>query len=208
MRRTLLVAEGTLDRPLINIATTAAGFSVTLLAGFGILHLGLPGWVTLLAIATLLTGVAWIKGRYGAPRSFRVEKPAAGGALRITGHFDNGELPHNGPAELLHARREGDSLLFLTRHGDGERTFHLQPPAFSPTAMDALQAVMDEMPEATPDALETRYKRGHNGIKAYDARKLLLLRFTQKPGHVPVTLAVVSVTLLFWLAVLAVAVSG
>ncbi|SEO45338.1 hypothetical protein [Aquisalimonas asiatica] len=205
MRRTLLVAEGTLDRPLVNVATTAAGFSVTLLLGFGILHLGLPGWVTLLALAALLIGVAWLKGRYGAPRSFRVEKPAVGGALRITGRFDNGELPHNAPAELLHARREGDSLLFLTRHADSERTFHIRKPAFSQPAMDALQTLMDEMPEATPDALETRYKKGHNGIKAYDARKLLLLRFTQKPGHVPVTLVIVSVTLLFWLAVLAVA---
>lgn len=208
MRRTLLVAEGTLDRPLMDVLTTAAGFSVTLLIGFGILHLGLPGWATIMAIAALLIGVAWIKGRYGAPRSFRIEKPAAGGALRITGRFENGELPHNTPAELLHAHREGDSLLFLTRLGDGERTFHVQPPAFSVTSMDALQGLIDEMPEESPETLESRYRKGHNGIKAYDARKLLLLRFTQKPGYVPLTWLIVSITLLFWLVILAIAVGA
>lgn len=208
MRRTLLVAEGTLDRPLRNIATTAAGFSITLLVGFGILHLGLPGWVTLAAIIALIVGMAWVKGRYGAPKSFRLEKPSDGGPLRITGHFQDGEIPHDSPAELLEARREGDRLSFRVRTGSSERTAYITPPAFSTSGMDALSALIATMPDQSPDALQATYKGGHEGIKAYDARKLLLLRFTQKPGYLPITWLVAAITLLLWLGVLSLIVGG
>ncbi|WP_290651453.1 hypothetical protein [Aquisalimonas sp.] len=203
MRRTLLVAEGTLHRPAVNILTTAIGFSITLLVGFGILHLGLPGWLTLALIAALIMTVAVIKARYGGPRGVRLEKPAVGGTLRVTGRFENGEIPTGAPADLVRISRTAGALVFHVAARDGEAAYQLTPPAFSATALDTLHGLITQMPTLSEADLHQHYKGGRDGIKAYDAKQLLLLRFTEKPGFMPITWAVSGMTLVFWLILLA-----
>lgn len=203
MRRTLIVAEGTFTRPLLEICITAVGLSITLLLGFFIINLGLPGWLTLVLIVALLVGVALLKGRYSGPREFRIELPAEGGKPRITGRFDDGELPVKSPRELVAVRHDGDILLFRTRWSDGsEKHFRIARPAFSIKGMETLARLIEEFPETPGDTLEQRYKDGRDGIKAYPARNLLLLRYAQTPNYMTLTWGTAFVVLIAWIFVL------
>jgi len=203
VRRTLLVAEGTFTRPLLEICITAVGLSATLLVGFFIINLGLPGWLTLALIVALLVGVALLKGRYSGPREFRIERPAGAGALNLTGRFDDGELPLKSSQELVSVRHEGDALMFLTRTPDGrQHRFHIARPAFSTAGMDALAQLVEELPEAPGENLEQRYKEGKDGIKAYPARNLLLLRYAQTPNYMTLTWGTAFVVLIAWVLAL------
>ena len=202
MRRTLLVAEGSLHRPVLNILSIAIGFSVTLLLGLLILRMPLSLWMTITAIALVVIAIAWIKGRYGGPREFRVERPVAGGALRLTGRFENGEIPVSKPRDVTHTEHDADTLTFHVNGSQGPESYHLRPPAFSHESMTTLRGLIDELPTLPESALLDRYAKGRDGIKAYDAKQLLLLRFTQKPGFMLITWAVSGLTLLFWLFVL------
>ena len=203
MRRTLLVAEGTFKRPLLEICITALGMSMTLLVGFFILNLGLPGWLTLVLIVALLVGVALLKGRYSGPREFRIERPGDSQTLQLTGRFDDGELPVKSPQQLLGVVRDDDALVFQTRTADGNlKDFRIGRPAFSPAGMDTLVSLTGEFPEVPQESLEQRYKDGRDGIKAYPARNLLLLRYAQSPNYMTLTWGTAFVVLIVWILVL------
>ena len=203
MRRTLLVAEGTFTRPLLEIGITALGLSLTLLVGFFIINLGLPGWLTLVLIVMLLVGVALLKGRYSGPREFQVERPTDGQPLRLTGRFDDGELPVKSPQQLLGVEHDGEALVFHTQTADGSpHHFRIGRPAFSAAGMDTLASLAAEFPDASLENLEQRYKHGRDGIKAYPARNLLLLRYAQTPSYMTLTWGTAFVVLIAWILVL------
>ncbi|QIT55637.1 hypothetical protein HC341_10710 [Aquisalimonas sp. 2447] len=203
MRRTLLVAEGTFKRPLLEICITALGMSMTLLVGFFILNLGLPGWLTLVLIVALLVGVALLKGRYSGPREFRIERPADSPTLQLTGRFDDGELPVKSPQQLLGVVHDDDALVFHTRTADGRlKDFRIGRPAFSRAGMDTLISLTGEFPDVPQESLEQRYKDGRDGIKAYPARNLLLLRYAQSPNYMTLTWGTAFVVLIVWILVL------
>ena len=203
MRRTLLIAEGTFTRPLLEICTTALGLSVTLLAGFFILNLGLPGWLTAVLIVALLVGVALLKGRYGGPREFRVELPAGEDTPRLTGRFDDGELAVKSPQQLLGVEQDGDALVFRTLAAKGgQQYFRINRPAFSVAGMATLARLIEELPETPQNALEQRYKDGKDGIRSYPARNLLLLRYAQPPNYMTLTWVTAFVVLIAWILVL------
>ncbi|MDN3519345.1 hypothetical protein QWY84_17200 [Aquisalimonas lutea] len=202
MRRTLLIAEGTFHRPVRETLTTVVGLSVTLLLGIAVLRMQLPGWLTLALIAALLVGVAVLKARFGGPREFRIERPTEGDVLRLTGRFDNGEVPVKAPRTLSGVRREGDTLVLEVNDDGDPAGYRLSSPAFSTASQDRLAALIRELPETGEQTLLERYRRKQDGIRAYDARSLLLVRFTQAPGFMLLTWAVAAATVALWLLVL------
>lgn len=202
MRRTLLVAEGTFQRPLVEIATTAIALSVTLSLAVGVFRLGLPGWATALAIAALLIVAAVLKGRYGGPQEFRLERPAGGATLRLTGRFANGEIGAGSPRDVVAVERDGDALAFRVADTEAEAVYRLTRPAFSQASMSLLHDLVRELPALTEDDLAQRYASRRAPIRAYNARGLLLLRFSQKPAYMLLTWATAAATVVVWLLVL------
>ena len=197
MRRVLLVAEGTLHRPVVNILATVTGMSVTLFVGISILQLRLPAAVTVLAILLILIIAAVIQARFGGPREFRVEKPAEGGALRVSGRFQNGEIPARHPRELTSTEAVEGTLVF---HVAGEsEPYHLQPPAFKLESTERLHAAITEMASASHQAIQARDAVNDARLKFYDAKQLMLLRFTEKPGYMLVTWLVAGLTVIAWI---------
>lgn len=201
MRRVLLVAEGTLDHPLFNIASIAVGMTVTLGCGFIILNSGLPGPLTFTAIVALLVGVAWLKARLGGQREFRLEKRAGDEPLRLTGRFEEGHTGAGGPRDLVATELGEDGLCFTVADGRGTERFHLRPPAFDRESLQLLHEAVQELQSLSAAEIQARYERGDRAIRFYDARKLMLLRFHQKPGYMMILWLVAALTVLFWLIV-------
>ncbi len=200
MRRTLLVAEGTFSRPLLNIVTTAGGITLILALGIVILRMPVPGWAQLAGIAALLIATAWVKGRYGGMREFRVERPVDGSALRLSGRFDNGEIPANAPEPLSTVERHGDTLvLSAAPAGLTPVEYRVSSPAFKPESMDRLATLITELPEIPEETLLGRYRQRTGGLKAFDARGLLLVRFVETPSFMALTWTIAGITVVFWL---------
>lgn len=196
MRRILLVAEGTMDKPLLNVTSIVAGVTVTVGVGMTIINLGLSTAVTILLLVTLLVAVALIKGRFGGPREFRVEKPVDGDSLRVTGRFANGEIPVKGARTLRAARMEGDRMVFATTGPDGDADYHIEAPAFSTDSMRMLCDEIDHLAEASIEDVQRRHASGNGDIRFYDAKQLVLLRFTQKPSYMAILWLVSGATVL------------
>lgn len=203
MRRTLLIAEGTFHHPVRETLATVLGLSVTLLLGIAVLRVQLPGWLTMALIAALLIAAAVVKARFGGPREFRLERPNDGDVLRLTGRFDNGAIPVKAPRTLSGIRREGNTLVFEV-DDDGDRArYRVSPPAFSTASQDRLAELIRELPETGEQTLLERFRRKQHGIRAYDAKSLLLVRFTQAPGFMLLTWIIAAATVLLWLLGLA-----
>lgn len=203
MRWTLLIAEGTFHRPVRETLTTVVGLSVTLLLGMAVLRLQLPGWLTLTLIAALLVAAAVVKARFGGPREFRIERPSDTDVLRLTGRFDNGEIPVKAPRTLSAVRREGDTLVLEVDDDGNPAGYRLSAPAFSTASQDRLAQLIRELPETGEQTLLERFRRKQHGIRAYDARSLLLVRFTQAPGFMLLTWIIAAATVVVWLLALA-----
>lgn len=202
MRRVLLIAQGTLDRPLINIASIVASVTVTLGLGIAIISLGWSTGMTIGAIAVLLVAVALIKGRFGGPREFHVEKPAEGGPLRVTGRFSNGEIPAGKPREIVHLEMLDDRLVFETGPSDDRESFQMETPAFSMESMTMLRDEIERLHESGLDEILDRFRSGVPGIKLYDAKQLVLLRYVQKPSYMAILWTVSGLTMAILLFVI------
>lgn len=202
MRRVLLIGQGTLDRPLINIASIVVSVTVTLGLGIVIINLGWSTGVTIGALVALLVAVAFIKGRFGGPREFRVEKPAEGGPLRITGRFANGEIPTGRPREITRLDMVDGQLVFETETNEGREPFHLGPPAFSTESLTTLRDEIERLRESGIEDILTRFRSSHAGIRLYDAKQLVLLRYVQKPSYMAVLWAVSGITMVALLLVI------
>lgn len=202
MRRVLLIAQGTLDRPLVNVASIVMSVTVTLGLGIAIINLGLPTGVTIGALAALLVTVAFIKGRFGGPREFRVEKPADGGPLRVSGRFANGEIPAGKPRELASLGMAEGRLTFEADGSAGKEPFHLAPPAFSEESLAMLHGEIERLADSTVDDILARFRSRPAGIRLYDAKQLVLLRYVQKPSYMAVLWGVSGITMLAILLVM------
>lgn len=196
MRRVLLIAQGTLDRPLTNIASIVVSVTVVLGLGIAIINLGWPTGVTIGALVALLVAVALIKGRFGGPREFRVEKPAEGGPLRISGRFSDGEIPAGKPREITRLEVTGDQLVFETETTDGRESFHLEMPAFSAESMIMLRNEIEQLQESSVDEVLARFRSGSSGIRLYDAKQLVLLRYVQKPSYMAILWTISGLTMM------------
>ncbi|MDX1610293.1 MAG: hypothetical protein R3225_09255 [Halofilum sp. (in: g-proteobacteria)] len=203
-RRILLVAEGTLDRPMVNVLWMVGGITITLICGFAIVRSGLPTLPMIAALIALLVAVALVQGRFGGPREFRVEKPLGGGPLLVTGRFNDGEIRAREPLPLEQVVLEDDALAFEAREGDRTRRYHLRPPAFRRDSLEQLQRSIANLEDASEGDLHRRFGPGNShGIKLYDAKSLILLRFTQKPAYTAIMWLTCGATVLGWLLVAA-----
>lgn len=203
-RRILLVAEGTLDRPLLNVLWMVGGITITLVCGFAIVRSGLSTLPMTAALIALLVAVAVIQGRFGGPREFRVEKPLGGGPLLLTGRFNDGEIRARGPLPLERVVLEEDALAFETRDGERTRRYHLRPPAFRRDSLQRLQQSIAGLEDASEADVRRRFGAGNtSGIKLYDAKSLILLRFSQKPAFTAIMWLTCGSTVLGWLLVAA-----
>ena len=98
---------------------------------------------------------------------------------------------------------DDDALVFHTRTADGRlKDFRIGRPAFSRAGMDTLISLTGEFPDVPQESLEQRYKDGRDGIKAYPARNLLLLRYAQSPNYMTLTWGTAFVVLIVWILVL------
>lgn len=199
-RRILLVAQGTLDRPLQNILWMVGGISLLLLCGFAIVRSGLPTLPTIVALVCLVVVVAFIQGRFGGPREFRVEKPHGGGPLQLTGRFADGEIRSRDPLPLERVELDNGALAFEVRRDQTLTRYHLHPPAFSPTSLEALRKAITDLESASETDIHSLIAvTNETGIKFYDARSLILLRFSQKPAFTTFMWLVCGLTVLGWL---------
>lgn len=202
MRRTLLIAQGTFQNPFRETLVTALGLSITLTLGLVALRLPTSEWLGMVLVAVILVTAAVLKARFAGPREFRVEKPADGGMLRVTGQFDNGSIPASQPVPLREAR-VSDNELVLEVDADTElAAYRVARPAFSGSSMTLLAELIGELRDSEPDALQERYRGRGQAVRAYDARGLLLLRFAQKPGYMPLTWSIAAATVVLWLMAL------
>lgn len=201
MRRVLLVAEGTLDRPLRNIISIFVSMTVILVCGFLIIDSGIPGPLMVAALAALLMGVAWLKTRFGGQREFRVEKRAEDEPLRITGRFEEGHVGSSGLRELVATKPGENELCFEVAGDQCTERFHLRPPAFSRESLQLLHEAISELQTLPPVEIHSRFSQGDGAIRFYDAKKLMLLRFHQKPGYMMILWLVAGLTVLFWLII-------
>lgn len=198
MRRILLVAEGTLDRPPLNVLAIVVGMTIILVCGFLIVTSGLPGPLVVAAVVVLVVAVAWAKARFGGQREFRVEKRAEGGPLRIAGRFEEGHVGSGHPRELV-TTEIGDNALWFEAGDDAQpRRFHLRPPAFSTESLQMLHEAIGELRALDPDEIASRFGSGDRPIRYYDAKKVVLLRFQQKPGYMMILWLIAGLTVLFW----------
>lgn len=204
MRRVLLIAQGTLDRPLVNIASIVVSVTVTLGLGIAIISFGWPIGMTIAALLALLVAVALIKGRFGGPREFHVEKPAEGGSLRVTGRFSNGEIPAGKSREVTRLEIRNDRLVFGTTSTEGEESFYLETPAFSVESMTLLRDEIEKLGESGVDEILARFRSGVPGIKLYDAKQLVLLRYVQKPSYMAILWTVSGLTMMVLLLLISV----
>lgn len=201
-RRILLVAEGTLDRPLMNILWMVGGITLLLLSGFAIVRSGLPALPMIVALVGLVVIVAFIQGRFGGPREFRVEKPHGGGPLQLTGRFADGEIRGRDPLPLERVELDNDALAFEVRRDGTVTRYHLHPPAFSSTSLEALRKAITDLESASEgDIHSLMAATNETGIKLYDAKALILLRFSQKPTFTSFMWLVCGLTVLGWLMV-------
>lgn len=198
MRRVLLVAEGSLDHPLRNVASIFAGMTATLACGFLIVRSGIPLPLTVVALAALLLGMAWLQTRFGGQRQFRLEKRGDSEPLRITGDFEDGRVGSGASRELAAAELAGDALRLTVADKQGTEHFHLRPPAFSPESLELLLGTIQELQTLSLDRIRSRYSQSDGKVRFYDAKKLILLRFHQKPGYMMVLWLVSGITVLFW----------
>lgn len=199
MHRVLLVAEGTLDHPLRNIASIFTGMTITLACGFIVVRSDMPLPLMILTFAVLLVGVAWLKARFSGQRQFRLEKRRDDEALRITGRFEEGHVGSSQPRDLVAAELADDGLYFTTTHDQGTERFRLGPPAFAPESLELLHRAVHDLQTLSLTEIHSRYSRGSGAIRFYDAKKLVLLRFNEKPGYMTVLWLAAGFTVLFWL---------
>lgn len=202
MRRTLLIAQGSFQNPFRETLVTALGLSITLTLGLVALRLPASDWVGLVLVAVILITAAALKARFAGPREFRVEKPADGGPLRITGQFNDGSIPASQPVPLREARAQDEELLLEVDEEAGPATYRVSRPAFSGASMAMLAELIGELRDSEPDTLQERYRGRGQAVRAYDARGLLLLRFAQKPGYMPLTWAIAAATVILWMMAL------
>ena len=199
MHRTLLVAEGTLHRPVANSLAVVAGSSVTLLLGLAIIRSGLPLWASALGVIALLVAVSVVNARFGGPREFRIEKHADDAPLRVVGRFDNGEIRSAEPAELGETRIEDGRLCLHVTTKAGSRELRLSPPAFSSDSLATLRDAIETLRDTPREELQARHSQSRTGLRVYDAKQLLLLRFTQKPGYMLILWLISAATVMAWL---------
>lgn len=199
MRRVLLVAEGTLDHPVANVMSIFAGMSVTLVCGFLIITIGMPGPVTIAAVAALLIAVAWLKARFGGQRTLRVEKPAGDEPLRVAGRFEEGQVGTARPRDLVATELCGDRLYFEVSTDEGTERFHIRPPAFSRDSLVVLRDAISDLRTLSVQDIPARFSQQDLAIRVHDAKTLILLRYYQKPSYIMIIWLVAALTVLFWL---------
>jgi hypothetical protein len=180
---------------MLNIASIVISVAITLGLGIAIISLGWSVGMTMGALVALLIAVALIKGRFGGPREFHVEKPAEGGPLRVTGRFSNGEIPAGKPREIARLEMADDRLIFETGPPDDRESFQIEVPAFSVESMTMLHDEIERLQESSLDGILDRFRSGVPGIKLYDAKQLVLLRYVQKPSYMAILWIVSGLTM-------------
>lgn len=201
MRRVLLVAEGTLDHPLRNIILIFVAMTAILFCGFLIIDSGMPGPLVAAALAALLVGVAWLKARFSGQREFRVEKRAEDEPLRVTGRFEEGHIGSSSSLQLIATKPGENDLCFEVAGDQGTERFHLCPPAFSRESLQLLHEAIGQLQTLSAAEIHSHFSQGDRVIRYYDAKKLMLLRFHQKPGYMMILWLVAGLTVLFWLII-------
>lgn len=207
MRRILLIAQGTIDRPVADILSIAASAAITFVAGIAILSMNWPLSVTLTALVALLVLVALAKARFRGPRELRIEKPADGGPLGISGRFTDGEIPVGRTRELASLSLEGGTLRFTTRDENGDASVRIDQPAFSTESLATLRDTIEAMRDMDENDVLRHFRTGVEGLKLYDAKKLVLLQFTQKPSYMAILWVTSGVTILSLFLVILIVVS-
>lgn len=208
MDKTLIVAQATFDRAAAHIAAIAAGMSAVLLLGGLILSLGLPGWLAALAILAVLVGLALVKARFGPPE-IRVDRPDEGAVPRVAGRLAGAVIgdKQRRPIERAVIADDGDLRLELADDGAPAAVW-LRQPSFKADSLALLAALINDMRELPREELRARYRERDRKLKIYDAKNMLLLRFTERPSYMAMTWLVAGVTVLFWLFLLPLLVGG
>lgn len=202
MSRTLIVAQATFDRAAPHVGAIFLGMSATLLLGWAILGLGLPGWLAAVIILAVVVGLALIKARFG-PAEIRVDKSEGEDMVRVVGRFagtvirDKQARPVSGAS----ITDSGDLRIDLA-DGDEPDSVWLRQPGFKAESLQLLADLINGLFTSSPKELRTRYQEAYRSLKVYNAKNMLLLRFTERPSYMAMTWLVAGATVLFWMAVL------
>jgi len=200
--KTLLVAEATFERAGPHVGGVFLGMTVTLVAGFAILGMGLAPWLTIPLLLALLIGLALLKARFG-PLEMRVEKFDDEDVARIAGRFSNAVIRDRNSRDVATAVIEDGGDLRIDLADEGEpRSVWLRQPSFRAASLATVAGLINDLHTKPRNDIEREYKAADNGLKVYDARGMLLMRLTEKPSYMAMMWLVAGLTVLFWMALM------
>jgi len=196
------VAQATFDRAAPHIGAIFLGMSATLLVGWAILGLGLPGWLAAVIILAFVVGLALLKARFG-PAEIRVDKRADEDAVRVVGRFSGSVIRDKQarPVSGASVTDGGDLRIDLADAGEPGSVW-LRQPAFKAESLQLLADLINGLFTSSQHELRERYQGVQRSLKVYDAKNMLLLRLTERPSYMAMTWLVAGATALFWMAVL------